>query len=106
MKSVEFVGSSLDDIRDFPKEVRQAVGFELNAVQRGLSPSDWKPMSQVGSGVMEIRIRVLGEWRVIYVAKLKDRVFVLHAFQKKTQKTRTEDIQLAQKRYRTIGGSS
>jgi phage-related protein len=74
MKSLRFLGSSLDDLRNFPNEARQAAGFELRAVQNGLEPSDWKPMQVIGSGVKEIRIHVLGEWRVIYVAKLRDAV--------------------------------
>ena len=106
MKSLEFVGSSLDDLRAFPAEARRAAGFELGFVQRGLDPSDWKPMSEVGAGVREIRIHVLGEWRVLYLAKLVEAVYVLHAFQKKTQKTRKEDIELARKRYRQIGDRS
>ncbi len=60
-------------------------------------------MSEVGAGVREIRIRVLGEWRVLYVAKFGDAVYVLHAFQKKTRKTRQEDIELARRRYRLLG---
>ena len=103
MKLLEFVGSSLDDLRAFPAEARRAAGFELGFVQRGLAPSDWKSMSEVGAGVREIRIHVLGEWRVLYVAKFADAVYVLHAFQKKTQKTRKEDIELARTRYRQIG---
>lgn len=106
MKPLEFVGSSLDDLRAFPAEARRAAGFELGFVQRGLDPSDWKPMSKVGAGVREVRIRILGEWRVLYVAKLAEAVYVLHAFQKKTQKTRKEDIELARKRYRQIGDRS
>jgi phage-related protein len=103
MKSLRFVGSSLDDLRDFPADARRQAGFELDAVQRGLEPSDWKPMASVGTGVREIRIHVLGEWRVIYVAKLADAVYVLHAFQKKTQRTSREDIELARRRYRQTG---
>jgi phage-related protein len=103
MKSLRFIGSSLDDMRDFPADARRQAGFELDAVQRGLEPSDWKPMTNIGTGVREIRIHVLGEWRVIYVAKLADSIYVLHAFQKKTQKTRREDIELARRRYRQIG---
>lgn len=103
MKSLRFIGSSLDDMRDFPADARRQAGFELDAVQRGLEPSDWKPMTRVGIGVKEIRIHVLGEWRVIYVAKLADAIYVLHAFQKKTQRTRREDIELARRRYRQIG---
>ncbi len=103
MKPVRFVGSSLDDLRNFPAEARRQAGFELYAIQRGLEPSDWKPMNVVGAGVREIRIHVLGEWRVLYVAKFSDAVYVLHAFQKKSQKTRREDIELARQRYRQIG---
>ena len=102
MKSLKFVGSSLDDLRDFSAEARRQAGFELYAIQRGLEPSDGKPMHDIGPGVREIRIHVLGEWRVIYVAKFSDAVYVIHAFQKKTQKTKREDIELARRRYRQI----
>ena len=85
MKPLNFVGSSLDDLRNFPEEARRAAGFELRAVQSGLEPTDWRKMNVVGPGVKEIRIHVLGEWRVVYVAKLADAVYVLHAFQKKSQ---------------------
>jgi phage-related protein len=104
MKTLKFVGSSLDDLRNFPNEARRAAGFELHAVQSGLEPSDWKPMQIVGSGVKEIRIHLLGEWRVIYIAKLHEAVYVLHAFQKKTRKTSRRDIDLARQRYKQIGG--
>ena len=103
MKKLRFVGSSLDDLRNFPADAKRDAGFELDAVQRGLMPSDFKPMLDVGAGAYEIRIHVLGEWRVIYVAKFDDAVYVLHTFQKKTQKTRKEDIELAARRYRQIG---
>ena len=102
MKALQFIGSSLDDLRDFPSEARRQVGYELYAVQRGMEPTNWKPMQSVGAGVREIRIRVLGEWRVLYVAHFADAVYVLHAFQKKTQKTPQEDIELARRRYRQI----
>jgi phage-related protein len=104
MKPLNFVGSSLDDLRNFPDEARRAAGFELRAVQNGLEPSDWRSMQIIGPGVNEIRIHVLGEWRVIYVAKLRDAVYVLHAFQKKTKKTSRSDVDLARQRYRQIGG--
>ena len=104
MKTLRFVGSSLGDLRDFPAEARRQAGFDLYAIQRGIEPSDWKPIPSVGAGVQEIRIHVLGEWRVIYVAKFAETVYVLHAFAKKTQQTRREDIELAQRRYRQIRG--
>ena len=105
MKPLNFAGSSLDDLRNFPDEARRAAGFELRAVQSGLEPRNWKPMQIIGSGVNEIRIRVLGEWRIIYVAKFHDAVYVLHAFQKKTRKTSRHDIDLARQRYGQIGGN-
>jgi len=105
MKPLNFVGSSLDDLRNFPDEARRAAGFELRAVQNGLEPSDWKPMQVIGPCVKEIRIHVLGEWRVIYVTKLRNTVYVLHAFQKKTRKTSQRNIDLARQRYRQIGGN-
>lgn len=104
MKPLHFIGSSLDDLRNFPEEARKAAGFELYAVQRGLEPSDWKPMPSIGRGVKEIRIHVLGEWRIVYVAKFKDAVHVLHSFQKKSRKTNQHDIEIARKRYKQIGG--
>ncbi|MCK7492749.1 MAG: type II toxin-antitoxin system RelE/ParE family toxin [Comamonadaceae bacterium] len=102
MKPLKFIGSSQDDLRDFPLEARRAAGFELRQVQRGLEPSDWKPMNDVGRGVKEIRIHVLGEWRVLYVATLVETVYVLHCFQKKSAKTRRRDLELARQRYRII----
>lgn len=103
MKPLVFVGSSRDDLRGFPAEVRRAAGFELGFVQRGVEPSDWKSLKEIGAGVREIRIHVLGEWRVLYVAKFAKAVYVLHVFQKKTQKTGRDDIALARERYRMIG---
>lgn len=102
MKALSFLGSSLDDLADFPADAKRASGFELWQVQRGLMPSDFKPLLGVGPGAYEIRIRVLGEWRVVYVAKFAKSVYVLHAFQKKTQKTRKEDIDIARRRYQDI----
>lgn len=104
-RPLKFAGSSLDDLRNFPEEARSAVGFDLRAIQNGVDPKDWKPMPSIGSGVREIRIRVLGEWRVIYVAKVAEAIYVLHAFQKKSQKTNKNDIELARKRFKEIGGN-
>jgi len=102
MKLLKFVGSSLSDLREFPAEARRAAGFELWQVQCGLMPSDFKPLLGVGPGAYEIRVHVKGEWRVIYVAKFASNIYVLHAFLKKTRKTRREDMELAERRYRQI----
>ncbi len=102
MKTLKFVGKSLDDLRDFPESARQRAGRQLHKVQKGEDPYDWKPMSGIGPGVKELRIHAEGQYRVIYVAKFKDAIYVLHAFQKKTQKTRQQDIELAKKRYKAL----
>lgn len=104
MKELVFLGSSLDDVRDFPEEVRQEAGFQLDLVQRGEQPFDFKPMPIVGRGVEEIRLRDKdGIYRVIYTARFMDVIYVLHAFQKKTQATSEKDIALAKQRLATIG---
>jgi phage-related protein len=103
VKPLRFIGSSRIDLQSFPKEVRRMLGEELRHVQEGDMPSDFKPMPTVGKGVYEIRVSLEGAWRVMYVAKFADAVYVLHSFQKKTQQTAKEDIELAKKRYRVIG---
>lgn len=104
MKPLKFIGSSQDDLRKMPATVRHALGIELMIVQFGGEPSNFKPMKEVGAGAYEIRYRdASGAFRVMYVAKFTDAVYVLHAFQKKTQKTAQADIDLAAKRYKLIG---
>ena len=97
MKGIDFYGRTLEEIRDFPANAKREVGHQLDRVQRGYNPSDWKPMPSIGRGVREIRIQEQGQYRVIYFAKFKDAIQVLHAFQKKTQKTRKKDIDSAKK---------
>ena len=103
MKSVEFRGSSLDDLRSFPVPVMREAGYQIDRVQNGLLPDDYKPMSSIGSAVAEIRLwDEAGTFRVIYVAKFENAVYVLHCFQKKTQKTSKKDLDLAAKRYKEL----
>ncbi|MHB1191942.1 MAG: type II toxin-antitoxin system RelE/ParE family toxin [Longimicrobiales bacterium] len=97
-KSLAFVGSSREDLRSFPADARRRAGFELDQVQRGLMPTDWRPMTSIGPGVMEIRIHTGLEHRVFYLAKLEEAVYVLHAFEKKAQKTSRRDLALARAR--------
>jgi phage-related protein len=104
VKDVIFLGTSQDDLRQFPEEVRRAAGFELWRVQCGLAPSDWKPMPSVGPGVAELRVRADGAFRVVYLATRPEGVYVLHCFQKKAQKTPRPDIELARARLKLIGG--
>ncbi len=102
-KPIEFRGSALGDLRAFPQAARREAGFLLDRIQCGLEPENWKPMSGIGAGVREIRIADAGgAFRVIYVAKFAAAVYVLHCFQKKTQRTRVSDIALATRRYREL----
>ncbi|PYS65515.1 MAG: hypothetical protein DMF74_03825 [Acidobacteria bacterium] len=98
-KPLVWLGSSLDELRESPDDARQEAGFQLRKVQRGGSPTDWKPMPSVGSGVVEIRVHTAQEYRVFYIANFTEAIYVLHAFTKRTQKTLHRDIQLARRRY-------
>ncbi len=102
-KEIRWVGSAYDDLLGFPDEPRRAAGFQLGKVQAGLDPDDWKPFDEAGAGVREIRIREsAGIYRVMYVAKFEEAVYVLHCFQKKTQTTSKQDKRIAEARYRAI----
>lgn len=101
-KPINWIGTSLDDISNFPESARRKAGFQLRLVQRGEEPTDFKSMSVVGAGVKEIRIRTEDAYRVFYVAKFAEAVYVLHAFQKKTQKTSKLDIEIGQRRYQQL----
>lgn len=95
------MGTSLEDLRDFPRDARQDAGYQLEQVQFGLEPDVWKPMPDVGAGTREIRIRAEdGAFRVFYVTKFGDKVHVLHSFAKKTQKTEKKDIDRGARFYR------
>jgi phage-related protein len=100
MKLVRFLGDSLKRLREFPEDAKQDTGYQLDKVQRGQQPEDFKPMPSIGKGVEEIRVRDdSGIYRVIYTARIADAVYVLHAFQKKAQATSKPDIAIAKERY-------
>lgn len=102
-KDIEFRGSSLADLRAFPDGARREAGMQLRRVQIGGEPEDWKPFTTIGPGVKEIRIRdAAGAFRVIYIAKFQEAVYVLHCFRKKTEKTTQADVALAARRYRDL----
>ena len=97
------MGGSRDDLKRFPEPVQDSIGFELYRVQCGLEPRNWKPMTSIGVGVKEIRVRDdAGIFRMIYLASLPDGVYVLHCFQKKSQQTSRADLELATKRFKLI----
>ena len=99
MKRIQWLGTSLNTVREFPDDARALIGQELRMVQSGLMPGDFKPMPTVGSGAYEIRVRAGNQYRVIYVAKFSGSVYVLHAFVKKTPKTAQSDLDVAKSRY-------
>ena len=101
-KDLHWRGSSYKDLLSFPDGSRRDAGYQLGFIQLGLEPSDWKPMSSIGQGVREIRIHVDGEVRVLYIARYEEAIYVLHAFQKKSQKTSKRDIDIAKTRFREL----
>ena len=102
-KEIRWVGSSYTDLLAFPKQPRREAGFQLGRVQAGPDPTDWKPFDEVGAGTREVRISDgTGIFRVMYVAKFDEAVYVLHCFQKKTQATSKQDKDIAAMRYRAV----
>ena len=103
MRSLHWIGKSLDDLRSFPVSAKTEAGTDLRLVQQGVEPRDWKPMPDIGAGVREIRNRTKdGAFRVLYVVESATDVYVLHAFQKKTQRTPIKDIEKCKARYKLI----
>jgi len=101
-KPVTWLGDSLDVIRGLPGLAKGRIGRQILRLQDGMAPDDWKPMPSVGLGVSEIRVRAEGAYRVIYVAKFGESIYVVHAFEKKAQRTPQADIELARARFRTL----
>ncbi len=102
-KQIRWVGSAYDDLLAFPKDARKEAGFQLGKVQAGLDPTDWKPFHDVGVGTREIRIReASGIYRVMYLAKFEEAIYVLHCFRKNRQATSRQDKAIATLRYRAV----
>lgn len=99
MKPIEFLGDSRDVLKSFPRTARRTAGQQLEFLQTGRDPGDWKPMGTGGPGVRGIRDED-GAFRILYVRKFVEAIVVLHCFQKKTQKTSKMDLELAARRYR------
>jgi len=101
-KPIQSLGDSRDRLRWFPQAARREVGYQLSLIQERRSASDWKPMPLAGAGVIEVRVHAEGEYRVFYVAKFEDAVYVLHVFAKKTRKASPLDVELGRIRYREL----
>jgi phage-related protein len=101
-KPIQWIGTSKDDLKNFPEDVKYKIGGQLRLVQQGKQPIDFKPMPSIGKGAEEIRIWTGDTYRVFYVARFPEAVYILHAFGKKTQKTSKKDIELGKKRYQQM----
>lgn len=103
LKPVHWHGDTLEVTREFPRSARVSIGSELYLLQLGQAPLHSRPIPGVGRGVWEIRIKNQGAaFRVFYVIRRHDGIHVLHAFQKKTRKTRKSDIEIGRLRYRAV----
>lgn len=102
LKPIIWLGDSLARLRALPAEIRSDAGYQLDLIQRGDAPADFRPMPDVGSGVMEIRLQGDNEYRVFYTAHFKEAVYVLHCFVKKTERTRKADLDLGKQRYSAL----
>ena len=100
---IEWLGDSLDLVCGYSKPVRQSIGSELRLLQNGARPIHARPLKTVARGVWEIKVSEMeGQFRVVYLVRRRDRIYVLHAFQKKTRNTPKQDIDLAKKRLQEI----
>ncbi|MBN9662655.1 MAG: type II toxin-antitoxin system RelE/ParE family toxin [Acidobacteria bacterium] len=99
------MGDSQARLRAAPADIRSDAGYQLDLVQLGEAPEDFRPMPDVGPGVMEIRIHGENEYRACYVARCEEAVYMLHCFVKKTQGTRKADLDLGRKRYISLMGA-
>jgi phage-related protein len=103
MKPVIWMGGSKEDLKAFPEDARREIGYQLEHVQEGMDPDNWKPVSIVGAGVREIRVREsTGTFRCIYLATRTEGIYILHCFQKKTRKTSRKDLDSAHTRFKSI----
>jgi phage-related protein len=97
VKGIEFLGASLKMVREFPALAKREAGHQLDRIQHGLDPTDWKSVKSIGRGVREIRIQHEGQYRVIYVASFEEIIYVIHTFQKKSRKTNKQDLDTAKR---------
>ena len=99
-KPLVWVGSSKVILQEFPALARREAGHDLWLVQCGEWPRDWRPMPDVGAGAVELRIHAGTEHRVFYVAKFDEAIYVLHAFEERSQRTARQDLDTGRARYR------
>lgn len=103
-KDLKFFNKSVvDDYRNFPASVQDDGGYQMDLIQKGEKPFNFDPIPVIGPGAYELRLDdEQNEYRVLYVAKMDDAIWVLHAFQKTTRKISDKDISLAKARYKEL----
>lgn len=102
-KKIYWEGDSLESLKKFPTEIKVNIGHELRRLQEGRAPLNSRPMSSISTGVFELKDRDKSGWyRVLYFTKVKNRVFVLHSFVKKTAKTSKNDLKIASIRLKNL----
>ena len=101
-KNIFWVGSSMRAFQAIPERARLRFSYDLERVQDGSHPSSWRPMSTVGAGVVEMRVSADGAFRLLYVAKYPEGIYVLHVFLKKSRKTSMLDHEVARARLKAV----
>lgn len=102
-KPIIWMGSSYEDLRAFPEGSRRHAGYQLHRIQAGLEAEDWRAMTEIGPGTAEIRLRDgAGAWRVFYVARFDEAIYILHCFNKKSQHTSGKDKAIGKARYQAV----
>jgi phage-related protein len=102
-KNLEAIGDSIEVIRGFPQSVKEDIGFQLHLVQIGETPTDFRPMPEIGAGTYEVRVREPSGWyRAFDVTKFEEAIYLLHAFEKKTNTTSKKDKDIGKTRYRDM----
>ncbi len=103
LRPIAWVGSAFDDLLCFPEKVRREAGYQLHRLQAGLEAADWKPMTEIGRGVEEVRLRSSsGAYRILYLARFEEAVYILHCFIKKSRRTSEHDKRIAKARFQSV----
>ena len=98
-KSLRFCRGAYDELLSFPKPIVKVIGYQLGRVEAGLEPDRWEWFATVGEGVRQLGVKDATAWyRTMYVTSFPEAIYVLHCFQKKTDKTPKRDIDIARAR--------
>ena len=103
LAEIVWEGDSKDVLRTFPEGVIQNFGFELWQLQQGMRPRNYRPLPSVGSGVFELRDQDERGWyRVVYLSRIDDVIYVLHCFEKRSREMPARDFQKSKRRLSAV----